>query len=123
VLLCVTKIHKSLIMSKIIEKRRIQKDVEKVVTISKVVSNPNYSLYTAAEYQANGWYYNVPPTLRVYVPDTRRYKTTHVEYLIECELCNGTGWVRKISSKYCSSNCRKVAYRERKEAENKTPSP
>jgi hypothetical protein len=109
-------------MSKIIEKRYVQKDVEKVVSISKVVSNPNYSVYTATEYQANGQYYYVSPTLRVYAPETRRYKTTYVEYLIECELCKGTGWVRKITSKYCSANCRKIAYRERKEAENKTPS-
>jgi hypothetical protein len=104
-------------MNKILEKRRILINAEKVVSVAKEVINPNYSLYDATQYAANRQYYPVSPTLRVYAPDTKRYKTSHIEYLIECESCKGTGWVRKITAKYCSPNCRKAAYKERKEAE------
>lgn len=102
-------------MNKILKQRRVFKKVEKIVREDKAVLNPKYNEQEYIYNQLNYFYYNVDKFITVSVEVKRRVRVSHVEYEIQCEQCKSRCWVRRNDARYCSSTCRRTAFKERKE--------
>ncbi len=101
--------------NKILETRRVFYYAKKVSWEYIWVKNPLYDVNLHKEYIRQGTYYNVEEYIEKEIPKTIRKKCSHIEYRIQCLHCKGTkGWVRRKDAKYCSSNCRKLANKEKK---------
>lgn len=61
----------------------------------------------------NGFRYNVEEYYEKEIPVNITRKSSHIEYLINCDHCDGRGWRRRKDAKYCSDSCRKLANRDR----------
>ena len=78
------------------------------------VKNPAYDINMAREYAIVGQHYAIEDYIEKEIPRTVKKKKSHIEYRIKCEHCGGTkGWVRRKDAKFCTSNCRKLAGKEK----------
>ena len=46
---------------------------------------------------------------------TKKKKTSHIEYQIECKFCGQLCWVRRVDARFCSDGCRKLENKRKKE--------
>jgi hypothetical protein len=80
----------------------------------KIVKNPLYDAKVYKDCFMRGVNYNIPEYIEKEVLVTTTKKCSHIEYRIKCDHCKSTiGWVRRQDAKFCSPNCRKLAYKEK----------
>lgn len=109
-------------MVEILKIRRITTKHKEHGTEYRTVKNPLYDAKVHKDH-IHGIYghfqYTIPEYIEKEVPKIYTTKKTHIEYLIECSHCGSQGWVRRKDAKYCTSNCRKLAYIKRKKQQQK----
>jgi len=99
------------IMAEILEMRRKFGWKKELIYEDRLVKNSAYNAQQAAQYALQGMYYPIEEYEYQEVPRYIRKRYSHIEYRIRCEHCGGTnGWVRRRDARFCSANCRKLAY-------------
>lgn len=107
-------------MNKILKKRRVFVTERYQDYEYRTVKNPLFSKQDFVEWSRRGYQYTIPEYFDKKVPVMRTLKRSHIEYQIVCDYCKGKGWVRRKDARYCCGNCRKLAYRERKNNDENT---
>ncbi len=113
-------------MAEILKTRRVTTKHKYHDLEYRTVKNPLYDAKVHKDH-IHGVYglnqYFIPEYIEKEFPITITTKKSHIEYLIKCSHCSSQGWVRRKDAKYCTSNCRKLAYIERKKQQQTKDEP
>ena len=107
-------------MGKVYKSRRVFKNDKIQYRDTKTVKNPMYDAKVHREWYNRGLEYPVHEYVEKEVPIMLTHDTNYLEHYKECEHCGTKTWVRRKDAKYCTPNCRKLAYLERRKAKEST---
>ena len=80
--------------------------------------NPDYSESEYIYAKREGYHYDQKKYVKMGVPKLKEVRTSHVEYLIECQQCKEQVWVKRRDCRHCSPACRKATYLEKQAAKD-----